>query len=35
MQMDDGENMAAGNGGILNALVKIDVRQFLYRWQTQ
>ena len=28
-QMDDGENMHARNGGILNALFKIDERQFL------
>ena len=27
--MDDGKNMAAKNGGILNALLKIAVRQFL------
>ena len=27
--MDDGTNMAARNGGILNALLEIDVRQFL------
>ena len=27
--MDDWKNMAARNGGILNDLLKLDVRQFL------
>ena len=29
MQKNDGISMAARSGGILNALLKIDVRQFL------